>query len=418
MKVINHCIFFVILFIFSVSFANTNKIDHNSNLEITLRQVDTLHSVILGEKRELIIYLPESAKDPKLKRKQYPVVYLLDGEHAFSPFVSMLRTYSEMYDYKILPEMIVVGISNTNRTLDFSPTTDNNPKQFGRGEEFLEFIKKELFPYVEQNYAGSKKNRTIVGHSFGGLVVMNALTRHPELFKNYALIDGSLWFDNELFLTNPEYNVINKDLSDKNLYIAAANTATYDSTLETIKKDTIAANRFVRHHLTLVDQIKSMKNGIPNMDWKFYQNETHGSVSYPAYIDAFRFFYSWFELKKENKYMTKYFIPTSTKDRFATLVKSHFEMVSKKMGYKFLPQETWVRDSAYMLLNFHNQKDQALEVFLCNKDYYPDSPFVHKDLGDYYLSIQDTAKAIPYYKNALKLEELPTVRQKLKAITR
>ncbi len=416
MKLIGYCILCAILFIGSTSCTKKAKPNPKANSGITIGQIDTLNSNILGENRELIIYLPESAKDPKLKREQYPVVYLLDGRYPFIPFVSMLRTYSEMYDNKILPEMIVVGISNTNRTFDFSPTTADNPEQFGGGEKFLEFIEKELFAYVEQTYSGSQKNRTIIGHSFGGLVVMNSLTRHPELFQNYLLIDGSLWFDNELFLTNQEYSIQNKDLSTKNLYIAAANTATYDSTLETIKNDSISANGYVRHHLELVKQIQNMKKGNPNMDWKYYQNDTHGSTAYLAYLDAFRFFYSWFEFKKETKYMTKYFVPETKEDRFATLTKSHFEKVSEKLGYTFLPQEEWIRGSAEMLLNFHKQKGQALETFLLNKEYYPNSPFTHKDLADFYLSIQDTVKAIQHYKRVLELENIPDVRQTLNAI--
>ncbi|MBQ0740066.1 alpha/beta hydrolase, partial [Aquimarina celericrescens] len=122
--------------------------------------------------------LPESFKNPHRKRNKYPVVYLLDGVYNFVPFVGMLKQYSEMNDTKILPEMIVVGIPNINfksRMMDFSPTTDGNPEQYGGGDKFLSFIKKELFPYIEENYSGSN-NRTIIGHSFGGLVVMNALT--------------------------------------------------------------------------------------------------------------------------------------------------------------------------------------------------------------------------------------------------
>src|SRR5690606_38467590 len=199
---------------------------------------------------------------------KYPVVYLLDGEDNFVPFVGMLKQYSEMNDTKILPEMIVVGIPNidfNSRMMDFTPTTEGNPEQYGGGDKFLEFIQVELFPYIEQNYAGSK-NRTIIGHSFGGLAVMNALTTQQEMFTNYLLIDGSLYFDNQLFLNSPKYSLKGKNLKDKNLYVGIANTATYGSDLESIKRDTIGANKYVRYSLQLIDQIKSLNTGL-NMDW-------------------------------------------------------------------------------------------------------------------------------------------------------
>ncbi len=393
------------------------KINSQINTGIQIGKIDTLHSQILNQNRELIIYIPESAKNPKRKRKKYPVVYLLDGGYNFVPFVGMLKRYSEMNDTKILPEMIVVGIENIDfksRMMDFSPTSDGNPEQFGGGNKFLEFIEKELFPYIEQNYSDSQ-NRTIVGHSFGGLAVMNALTTHPGMFKNYLLIDGSLYFDNELFLTEPKYKMEGKKLKDKNLYIAIANTATYGSNLESIKRDTIRANRYVRHSLKLVDQIES-SNANLNMKWKYYEKDTHGSTAFLAELDGLRFFYSWFEFKKENKYRSKYFIPKKKEDRFANLTKSHFNSISEKIGYSFYPDEEWLSSNAYMLLNYHKQPYQAKEVFELNKEYYPESPTVYKDLGDFYLSQKDTIKAIENYKKTLELEDITSVKDALNKI--
>ncbi len=368
--------------------------------------IDSLYSKILDQERKLVIYLPESAKSSKRRRNQYPVVYLLDGDYNFVSFVGMLKRYSEMNDTKILPEMIVVGIESidsNSRMMDFSPTPEGNPEQFGGGDKFLEFIKTELFPYVEQNYFGSK-NRTIIGHSFGGLAVMNALTNHPEMFNNYLLIDGSLYFDNNLFLSNPKYKIEGKELKYKNLYVAIANTATYQTDLESIKKDTIRANRYVRHSLKLVEQINSSNTNL-NMKWKYYENDTHGSTAFLGEVDGLRFFYSWFEFKAEHKYRTKYFIPQVPKDRFANLVKTHFDSVSKRIGYSFYPDEEWISSNAYMLLNYHKQPNQAREVFELNKEYYPESATVYKDLGDFYFSQKDTINAILNYKKTLEIKD-------------
>ncbi|MCL5128154.1 alpha/beta hydrolase-fold protein [Algibacter sp. L4_22] len=373
---------------------------------IQIGLIDTLYSKVLNQERELVIYIPESAKDPKRKRKQYPVVYLLDGDYNFVPFVGMLKHYSEMNDTKILPEMIVVGIpniDNNSRMMDFSPTTDGKPEQQGGGNKFLEFMETELFPYIEQNYSGSQ-NRSIIGHSFGGLVVMNALTTHPEMFTNYLLIDGSLYFDDKLFLNNPKYSLKGKDLKNKNLYIGIANTATYGSDLESIKKDTIRANKYVRHSLELVNQIESFDTNL-NMKWKYYENDTHGSTAFLSQMDGFRFFYSWFEFKDEYKYRGKSFIPKTIEDHFANLTKSHFELVSKKIGYTFKPEEQWVSGNASMLFNYHKLPKQALENYNLNIEYYPNSSKVYKDLADFYLLQEDTIAAKEYYAKTLELDD-------------
>ncbi|MBU2930023.1 alpha/beta hydrolase-fold protein [Winogradskyella psychrotolerans] len=413
----------IILVLASVSCIQHKKKDilekssTTSNSGLQLGIIDTIYSKMLNQERELIIYIPESAKDPNRKRKQYPVVYLLDGRYNFVPFVGMLKQYSEMHDTKILPEMIVVGISNINnesRMMDFSPTTARKPKQFGGGSQFLEFIKTELFPYIEQNYSGAQ-HRTIIGHSFGGLVVMHALTKHPEMFDNYLLIDGSLYFDNNLFLNNPTYSLTGKQLQNKNLYIAIANTATYGSHLESIKKDTITANKYVRHSLDLVDQINYSDTNL-NTSWKYYNNDTHGSTAYLAQLDGLRFFYSWFEFKEEHKYRSKFFVPKTSDDHFASLTKKHFNKVSQKLGYTFKPDKNWVSSNASMLLNYHKLPKQALENYELNIGYYPNRPGVFKDLADFYLLQNDTVLAKKYYTKTLELENNPNIQSILTAL--
>jgi len=393
---------------------NTNAKPDNG---IKIGLSDTINSKILNQKRELVIYIPESAKDPNRKREKYPVVYLLDGDYNFFPFVGMLMQYSEMNDTKILPEMIVVGIpniDNNSRMMDFSPTTAGNSEEYGGGNIFLEFMQTELFPYIEQNYSGSQ-NRTIIGHSFGGLVVMNALATKPEMFTNYLLIDGSLYFDDELFLNDPNYSLKGKDLKNKNLFIGIANTATYGSDLESIKNDTIGANKYVRYSLKLVDQIDNLDTDL-KMQWKYYENDTHGSTAFLSQNDGFRFFYSWFEFKKEQNYRNKYFVPESNDDRFANLTKNHFENVSEKLGYDFKPEQDWLSGYAGSLNSFQKQPDQAIETYKLNIDYYPNSSSAYKDLADFYLLQKDTISAKKYYIKTLELNDNLEVKETLKKL--
>lgn len=397
--------------------AKSNNCFPTTTNSIQIGQIETIYSKILDQDRKIIVYLPESAKDPNRKRDQYPVVYLLDGSDPFVPFVGMLQQYSEKNDTKILPEMIVVAIENINfnsRMMDFSPSTAGKPEVYGGGNKFLKFIRKELFPYIEENFAASQ-NRTIVGHSLGGLVAMNALTNHPEMFTNYLMIDGSLSFDDQIFLKNKEFSLKGKDLKNKNLFIAIANTATYGSDIESIKKDTISANKFVRYSLELVGQIEHMDTKL-NMNWKYYEDDTHGSTAFLAQKDGFRFFYSWFNFKKEHNYRSKYFIPSDTNDRFAILTKEHFKNVSEKIGYEYVPNEKWVSSYAESLNSFQNQPEQAIETYKLNIEYYPKNPSVYMDLADFYLSQQDTVSAKKYYTKTLELEENFEAKEKLKIL--
>lgn len=228
----------VLSFCFSWTYAQEIKYK-TSEKGINIGQIDTIYSEILNEEREILIYLPESIKYSDYKREKYPVIYLLDGRYNFLQLVALERQYAEKNDTKILPEMIIVGISNEShnkRLFDYSPTKSDKPESYGRGDQFLDFINKELFTYIENRYPAASQNRTFIGHSFGGVAVLNALSKHSDMFENYLLIDASLCFDNELFLNDPEYSPQSKDLSDNNLFIAIANTSQYGSTLETISE--------------------------------------------------------------------------------------------------------------------------------------------------------------------------------------
>jgi predicted esterase len=96
-----------------------------------------------------------------------------------------------------MPGVIIVGITwggeNPNydkrRAFDLTPTNNGQSTQFGNAEKFLSFIKKEAIPFVESKYRADKNNRTLAGHSFGGLFILYALFTETELFNQY--ISGS-----------------------------------------------------------------------------------------------------------------------------------------------------------------------------------------------------------------------------------
>ncbi len=131
------------------------------------------HSKVLDEDRKILIKLP--ADYNKFKQK-YPVLYLLDGEFFFLQATSAVQYLSELGYIRNQPisQMIVVGIVNIDRNRDYTPTYA--PKQkgglefptSGKAEKFLEYLKSELFPYIESNYR-TQPYRILTGWSLGGL---------------------------------------------------------------------------------------------------------------------------------------------------------------------------------------------------------------------------------------------------------
>lgn len=154
-----------------------------------------IKSKILGEKREIYVYLPSRYNESGLS---YPVIYLLDGQSLHNICSSFVQHYSGR---ERIPEAIVVGIPSTDRFRDFTPSEReayNGGWGGGGAEDFLSFLSDELFPVVEEKYP-TRDYRMLIGHSYGGLFVTYTLSAKPDLFRAY--LASSPWFgevDNEL----------------------------------------------------------------------------------------------------------------------------------------------------------------------------------------------------------------------------
>lgn len=136
--------------------------------------------------------------------KRYPTIYVLDGE---SDFAYVANQCKEISDNKGVQNAIVVGIGyGNNRALDYTPTKANEGS--GGAQQFMDFIKNELIPKIEQDYSSdtTRASRVILGHSFGGLFCAYAFTQFNNVFGNYLILSPSLWYDNEVLLRYEQNN--------------------------------------------------------------------------------------------------------------------------------------------------------------------------------------------------------------------
>lgn len=167
----------------------------------TIGEVQQIRSTELNETRTLNIYLPEGYE--KNTQQTYPVIYLLDGS-ANEDFVHITGLVQFLTMIEKMPPTIVVGIANVDRKRDFTfPTTVKKDKKdyptTGHSAAFIQFIEKELQPYVKQHFR-TNNVRTIIGQSLGGLLATEILVEHTHLFNRYVIISPSLWWDNESLL--------------------------------------------------------------------------------------------------------------------------------------------------------------------------------------------------------------------------
>ncbi len=162
-------------------------------------EIKTLKSTILDENRTLNINLPDGYNN----KSTYPVIYLLDGSanEDFLHIVGLVQFYNMTFN---MPKTIIVGIANVDRKRDFTfPAKIEKFKKMhpitGGSAKFIDFIEKELQPYIKANYK-TNDSTYLIGQSLGGLVATEILLKKPDLFSNYIIVSPSLWWDDEALL--------------------------------------------------------------------------------------------------------------------------------------------------------------------------------------------------------------------------
>ena len=156
------------------------------NVKIGVR--DSIKSEILHERRNILIHLPT---DYFSSNKSYPIMYQLDGDDALL-FETISVVNRLALREEIIPEMIVVAIENTNRFRDMWPThTKYNPEpDIAGAEAFLDFIEKELMPYIGNKYR-TNEERILCGQSLSAVFTIYAFLAKPKLFNSYIACSGA-----------------------------------------------------------------------------------------------------------------------------------------------------------------------------------------------------------------------------------
>jgi len=406
-------LFISLFLLITITAANAQTV---KNGLVVMGKTDSVKSKILGEKRQVWIYLPNGAGNADSK-KRYPVVYLLDGDGHFASVAGMVQQLSEVNGNTICPEMIVVAIPNTDRTRDLTPTNsllDPSGKKVdmfktsGGGEKFTSFIEKELIPHIDSVYP-TAPYKVLIGHSFGGLTVMNIVINHTNLFNDYVAIDPSMWWDSKKLLMQAHEVMKQKKFEGKALYLGIANTMPGGMDTLQVRRDTSGGTAHIRSILELKDvlQDNAPANGL-QFAYSYHKDDSHGSVPLIAEYNALRFLFAFNKLSNDDQYK----IYDDPKADIVSIYDTHYAEVSKHFGYKVLPSEDEINQMGYYFLRDH-QPNKAYTMFALNIKNYPESFNVFDSMGDYYADQENKAKAIEYFQKALKLKENPDTRGKL-----
>lgn len=398
---------FILLYTYGIQAQTTQ----NQSAAVSFGIRDNIDSKILNEQRRILVYVPASAVSEVFTKQLYPVIYLLDGEAAhFAAVVSMINQQSSLF---ALPEMMVVGIPNTDRTRDLTPTPMRDFWQFldfdadsiflqnsGGGDKFIAFIEKELIPHIESTYPAAPY-RMLIGHSMGGLTVMNTLIHHTHLFKDYVAIDPAMSWDNQKLLKEIKTAMANNQYPGISLFLGIANTMEEGMDTTQVKKDSSRSSEHIRSIFKLRDYLSSNRENQLNFAWKYYSDDEHNSLILITEYDALRYFFNYYGISVfYNDYRN---------------IEQLYENVSRHFGYTVKPPESKVNSLAYTFLAFR-LFDDAGYLFGLNVTNYPESYNAHNAMGDYFYYKGEKANAIESYTRALSIREVAAVRQKLERI--
>ncbi|MEM9596570.1 MAG: alpha/beta hydrolase-fold protein [Acidobacteriota bacterium] len=346
---------------------------------ITIGHFETLSSEILGEERTLMVRLPPGYGTSSAR---YPVLYLLDPrtwfEHAAGTLGALERTGH-------MPESILVGVINTQRARDLTPPwTDEASiaEEEGRdqlvaigggAENFLAFFRDELIPEVEKRYRTAPM-RLLVGHSFGGLFVLHALTREPDLFAATIAISPSVWWDagravdqaRELFRQRPQI--------EHRFFLALANEG----------GEMAAQSERLRTFL--------LHEAPPGLRWhaERIDGETHGSIPLASLYPALRFSFP------------RWAVPNYRLDEGLAAVDAHFASLARDFGIPVTTPESTIGYLGRVALG-QGESEKAIEIFTTNVERYPTSANAHDSLGGALEASGELERALGLYKKALSL---------------
>lgn len=254
---------------------------------ITIGHTDSIYSVSLKEKVAVNIYLPDGYSPDSATK--YPVLFLMDGALS-EDFIHMagLVQFSSFPWVSYLPPCILVGVVSNERKRDltFCPASSfqwpewlhgysEAYKNSGQSAQFMEYMEKELIPYVEKNYR-CNGHRTLIGQSLAGLFATEVLLKKPTMFNDYIIMSPSLWWGQESLLNDAPALLKSLPETPMQIYVAVGKEG------KTMEQDARKLAKIIR---------KSGKKQV-KLFFEFLPEEDHGTILHQATGNAFEKMYT------------------------------------------------------------------------------------------------------------------------------
>ena len=345
--------------------------------ELTLEE-HVLNSKILNEEQKISVYLPEEYK--KDSNHRYPVLYALDGKY-YKKTVSAVIAH--FYSEWLIPETIVVTIDNENRIRDYTPSphpTADVPS--GKADAFLEYMEKELIPFVDSNYQTSEF-RILEGHSLGGLFSLYTVQARPELFTaHYAFSPSLHWGDNKTVDKIIAYLSSLKSL-EQFIYMNLGD--------EIVESEYEPGNTMASSFLKLQTFFKENSVSGLRVKSEVFATLPHVATNMTGLVNATNELYRYWVL------------PFDAMEGGPEAISEHYKKLSSDLYQDVKPRMGPINFAADYVTNGINAPERGMKLLEYNAELYPDSAWVIFNLAKGHKQREDLVLARKYGTKALKL---------------
>jgi uncharacterized protein len=339
-----------------------------------------IESKVMSEARQILVRMPPSYASGT---RAYPVLYLTDGDRQIGHTAAVV-------DYLAregrMPEVILVGISNTDRTRDLTPTKVDtmrgaNGQGFptptsGGADRFLDFIATEVIPHVEKNYR-TQPYRVFAGHSFGGLFAMHAFFTRPELFQGVIAVSPTLTWDDRYVYRRASEWVKRAPARPATLVMSVGNEG------EALDREFDALQKLLKTSAPKTLTFEAIR----------FADEDHGSVVLPTHYAGLRQVFAPFRFVLD---------PAADPKTLYARARDHYAKASTRIGFPLPIPEQTANVIGYRLLQA-GHVSEAIEVFRANAEAWPQSANVYDSLGEAQERAGAREEALANYRRAAEI---------------
>jgi len=345
-----------------------------------------LHSKVLDEDRTLLINLPRGYDETK---HSYPVLYILYGGQVEGYFADAVHIVCRLNEASRIPDMIIVGVKNTDRYRDCLPINRNGEP--GGADNFLKFFTEELIPFVDRSYC-TKDFRILLGPQAGAAFSLYTLMENPELFR-VNIVTNPFWIRaNREYMLTKANDFFGKEGSLGNFFFITANmSGDNEATLEYLKKfEEVVEKGKKRDFSLIINQLVKRESGI---------------ISSPRLREGLEIFFK------------DYRFPQDIQINGLEDLKAYYQNLSQKYGYEVdVPEFTLVRQGDR--LDERGQLEAAKIVFEYIVEKYPNDLNSYARLADLHRRWGNYELAIQYYEELLKRRRMPFMEGRLNSLKR